>query len=72
LLVTKKGIEEGIVNDEWYEGNTIYFSNFMESELLSCLTQHNFDIDFLDTRTPYNSEIDVERIYIIASKKEHL
>lgn len=68
LLVTKKGSNEGIATDDWYEGNKIYFSNFLESELVLCLKDHQFEIEFIETRIPYNSEIDVERIYIIAKK----
>jgi len=68
LLVVKKGIDEGIINDEWYEGNKIYFTNFIEEEVIKFLEDKEFEIEFRETRKPYNSEIDVERIYIIAKK----
>jgi len=69
LIVVKKGIEEGITNDDWYEGNKIYFTNFMEEELKQYLNENQFKIDYLNTRRPYDKEIGVERIYIIGTKE---
>ncbi len=68
LLVTKKGEHEGVVADDWYEGRQIYFTNYMETDLESYLIGSGFEIEFQETRRPYHSEIDVERIYIIAKK----
>ncbi len=69
LIVVKKGEDEGIINDDWYEGNEIYFTNFMEEELKSYLNQNSFEIDFIETRKPYDDEFDVDRIYVIGTKK---
>ena len=69
LLVVKKGTNEGVTDDSWYEGHPIYFSHFEEDELINALGMYEFKIDFIDTRKPYDTEIEVERIYIIATKK---
>ena len=68
LVVVKKGDNEGIIDDEWYEGNRIYFTHFIESEIRNYYTHANFKIDFLDTRKPYDFEYKVERIYAIGTK----
>ena len=33
LIVVKKGIDEGFIDDDWYEGNRVYFTYFIESEI---------------------------------------
>lgn len=71
LVVVKKGTNEGIINDEWYEGNKVYFTHFLEDEIKDHFTQHNFTIDFFDTRKPYNFEFNVERIYAIGTKNNN-
>ncbi len=68
LVVVKKGTGEGIIKDEWYEGNKIYFTHFTEEEIKNYFFNNNFTIDFFDTRKPHNFEIDVERIYAIGTK----
>ena len=68
LIVVKKGTAEGIISGEWYEGNQIYFTNFLENEISDYLTESGFKIISLETRNPYNSEITVDRIYTIAKK----
>lgn len=68
LLVVKKGNGEGIIDDEWYEGNMVYFTYFIEKEIKSYLAENNFRIDFFDTRKPYDFEFNVERIYSIGTK----
>lgn len=68
LIVVKKGTAEGIINEDWYEGNQIYFTNFLENEISDYLTESGFKIISLETRNPYNSEITVDRIYTIAKK----
>ncbi len=69
LLAVKKGTQEGIINDAWYEGNAVYFTHFLESEIHELMLSHDFQIDFLDTRKPYEFELNVDRIYAIGSKK---
>ena len=68
LLVTKKGESEGIISDAWYEGNEVYFTNYKETELKEYFASNGFEIEFQETRRPYHSEIEVERIYIIGRK----
>jgi len=68
LVVVKKGITEGIIDDEWYEGNKVYFTHFMENDIKEYLDHCNFSIDFFHTRKPYDFEFNVERIYAIATK----
>jgi len=69
LIVVKKGTNEGIIDDEWYEGNKVYFTHFLESDIKSYFANSHFNIDFFDTRKPYNYEFNVERIYVIGKKK---
>ena len=69
MIAVKKGTSEGIIDDEWYEGNKVYFSYFSEEELKKYLQSQNFRIEYFHTRQPYNSEIQVDRIYAIVTKK---
>lgn len=68
LVVVKKGIEEGIIDHDWYEGNKVYFTHFMETEIYDLFIHNNFKVDFIDTRKPYDFEFNVERIYAIGTK----
>lgn len=68
FIVVKKGTNEGIIYDEWYEGNKVYFTHFLEDEIMKYFTHNNFNIDFFDTRKPYDFEFNVERIYAIGTK----
>ncbi|MBT1704059.1 class I SAM-dependent methyltransferase [Chryseosolibacter indicus] len=68
LVVVKKGTSEGMIDDEWYEGNKVYFTHFFEDEIRSYFMRSNFNIDFFDTRKPYDFEFNVERIYAIGTK----
>lgn len=68
FLVVKKGIDEGFIDDDWYEGYKVYFTQFIESEIKDYFTINNFRLDFLDTRKPYEFEFNVERIYAIGTK----
>lgn len=70
LLVVKKGTSEDFIDDDWYEGNKIYFTHFLESEIEHYFTASNFSIDFMDTRKPYDFEFDVDRIYTIGTNKK--
>lgn len=69
LIVVKKGAGEGLIEDEWYEGDKVYFTHFLENEIKDFFSQSNFDIDFFDTRKPYDFELGVERIYAIGTKR---
>jgi len=68
LVVVKKGTEEGIIDDEWYEGNKVYFTHFVEEEIGEYITNNNFKSDFIASRKPYDFEFNVERIYSISTK----
>lgn len=69
LIVVKKGTFEGIIDDNRYEGNKVYFSHFPEEEINSYFTDNNFEVKFFETRKPYDFEINVDRIYAIGTKK---
>lgn len=45
LLVVKKGIEEGIIDNEWYEGNPVQFTHFVEAEIEGYLSRNHFRLD---------------------------
>jgi SAM-dependent methyltransferase len=68
VIVVKRGTEEGIIDNDWYEGKSVYFTHFIESEITSYFESNSFRLDFLDTRKPYEFEIQVERIYAIGTK----
>ena len=68
LIVVKKGNNEGLIDDKWYEGNKVYFSYFKENEIEDYFIRNNFRIDYFDVRKPYDFEISVDRIYSIGTK----
>ncbi|MBI5726826.1 MAG: class I SAM-dependent methyltransferase [Ignavibacteriales bacterium] len=68
LIAVKKGSTEGLINDAWYEGNTVHFSYFLEDEIKQYMEENNYTIEYLLTRQPYEFEIQVERIYAIGTK----
>lgn len=68
LIVVKKGKEEGIITGDWWEDQQIYFTHFMEFELEAYAREYSFSIDLLETRKPYESEISVDRIYLLCTK----
>jgi ubiquinone/menaquinone biosynthesis C-methylase UbiE len=72
LIAVKKGESEGFINDEWYEGNKIYFTYFTEDEMKNYFNKNKFKMDFFDVRKPYYFEIDIERIYAIATNKKEI
>ncbi|MDA9774542.1 class I SAM-dependent methyltransferase, partial [Saprospiraceae bacterium] len=69
LIVVKKGKDEGIVTGDWWEKHEIYFSHFMEKELRNLAEEYDFQVDLLETRKPYEAEIDLDRIYLLCTKK---
>lgn len=68
LVVVKKGADEGLIDNEWYEGNPVYFTHFMEDELSAYFADAGFDIDSLAVRQPYDFELAVDRIYGVGTK----
>lgn len=69
LVIVKKGSDEGIIDNEWYDGNPVYFTHFLENEIRNHFELNCFDVDYFDTRKPYDFELAVERIYAIGTKK---
>ncbi|MBL0743985.1 class I SAM-dependent methyltransferase [Chryseolinea lacunae] len=69
LVVVKKGTNEGIVDNAWYEGNPVQFTHFMEHEIKDYFSNNDFDVDLFDVREPYDFEFNVDRIYAIGTKK---
>lgn len=70
LIVIKKGTAEGFIDDDWYEGNKVYFTHFVESEIQDYFESHHFRLHFIHTRKPYEFEFNVERIYAIGTKAD--
>ena len=68
LVVVKKGTEEGLIDNEWYEGNPVYFTHFMEDELRAYFADAGFTLNSLAVRQPYDFEFPVDRIYGIGTK----
>jgi ubiquinone/menaquinone biosynthesis C-methylase UbiE len=69
LVVVKKGLTEGLIDDEWYEGNEVYFTHFLENEVKEYFLDSGFVVESFETRKPYDFEFKVERIYAIGSKQ---
>jgi ubiquinone/menaquinone biosynthesis C-methylase UbiE len=68
FVVVKKGTAEGIIDDDWYEENKVYFTHFLESEIKNYFEHSHFTIDFFEVRKPYDFEFNVDRIYAIGTK----
>jgi ubiquinone/menaquinone biosynthesis C-methylase UbiE len=68
LVVVKKGETEGFLdNDDWYTSR-VHFTLFDESEIRKYFLDAGFNIDMMDTRKPYDFELNVDRIYGIGTK----
>ena len=68
LVVVKKGEQEGLLNDEWYEGTEVYFTHFLEADLTGYCRLKGLTVLSVETRCPYPFEIAVDRIYLSAAK----
>lgn len=64
----KEGNEEGIINDFMGVEADIYFSYFNDSEIKKYCSNNGFDLLFLETRNPYDFEINNRRIFAIGRK----
>jgi ubiquinone/menaquinone biosynthesis C-methylase UbiE len=69
LVVVKKGVEDGFINNLLGIKTEIYFSSFNESELKELIAKAGFKIEKCITRNPYDFEIQNDRIYIICRKQ---
>lgn len=67
LIAVKKGESEGFLNDDWYEGNKVYFTYFTENEIINYFIKNKFKLEFFDVRKPYSFEISAGRIYAIGT-----
>jgi ubiquinone/menaquinone biosynthesis C-methylase UbiE len=68
LIAVKEGNEEGIINDFMGVEADIYFSYFNDSEIKKYCSNYGFDLLFLETRNPYDFEINNRRIFAIGRK----
>ena len=68
-MVVKEGSDEGIIDNEWYEGHKVYFTHFTEKEIEDYFNKSGFTIDLMHKRKPYDFELAVDRIYAIGLKK---
>ncbi len=68
LVAVKKGEKEGFLdNDEWYTSR-VHFALFDETDIQKYFENSEFMIDFIDTRKPYDFEINMERIYALGTR----
>lgn len=68
LVAVKEGDEEGIISDFLGVGADIYFSLFNESEIRKYCSGNGFELVFIETRNPYDFEINNRRIFAIGRK----
>ncbi len=68
LVAVKEGDEEGIINDFMGVEADIYFSYFNEDEIKKYCSNGGFDLVFIETRNPYDFEINNRRIFAIGRK----
>ncbi len=68
LIAVKEGDEEGIINDFLGVEADIYFSLFNESEIKQFYSDNGFGLVFIETRNPYDFEINNRRIFAIGRK----
>ena len=69
MLTVKRGEKEGLETGNWFGEHEIYFSYFKEHEIRKLANDYGFEIDLVETRKPIRSEIEVDRIYLLATKK---
>jgi len=67
-IVVKKGDSEGYVDELEGFKTSLYFANFKEAEIRSYLEASGFRVALLKTRSPYDFEIPVDRIYATGVK----
>lgn len=69
LVAVKAGKEEGYIHDLLGIKAEIYFTLFTQEEIGGYYRQAGFHIEFLETRNPYNFEIENARIFAIGKKE---
>jgi len=70
LIAVKAGTTEGYVTDLLGIETELYFTFFTEEEIAQYLEQAGFQLEYIEKRTPYDFEIDIERIYAIGRKRQ--
>jgi hypothetical protein len=68
LVVVKEGNSEGFIEEVLGIQTKIYYSLFSEQELENYFLNNGFKIQHLETRKPYDFEIEATRIYAIGEK----
>ena len=68
LAAVKEGDGEGLVVDPLGTGRQTYFAHFREAELRAILEGAGFGCTFAETREPYDFEIPVRRVFVLARK----
>ena len=68
LVVVKEGNSEGFIEEVLGINTKIYYSLFSRQELENYFLNNGFKIRFLETRKPYDFEIEASRIYAIGEK----
>ena len=68
LVAVKVGKAEGYINDLLGIKTKIYNTLFTKDEIVNYFKGSGFQIEFIDTRNPYDFEISNERIFAIGKK----
>lgn len=69
LIIVPKGKEEGLITGDWWDENTIYYAQFMESDLKQYAAEYNLSIDLLETKKSSILNQSVDTIYLLCTKK---
>lgn len=70
LVVVKAGDTEGYESELLGIITEIYFTLFREEEIRNYFNSADFEIEYIETRNPYDFEINNQRIYSIGSKPD--
>lgn len=70
FLAVHKGESERIIEEALGVKTSLHMSYFSEAEVIQYLTNGNFSFEFIETREPYDFEVQTQRIYAQAVKKE--
>ena len=68
LVVVKAGLDEGVARELLGIETTIWLARFTAEEITRFLTGAGFELEFLESRAPYESEIDIARIYAVCRR----
>ena len=68
LVAVKAGTSEGYIDDLLGIKTKIYNTLFTKDEIVNYFKGSGFQIEFIDTRNPYDFEISNERIFAIGKK----